>query len=215
MQATASFVASAVSVAARAQKSVEHVSLGVPVTAGRVETCAMMSATVCSLLKCERCVFYFFDPMTSSLVYWKSGVAQIVCSLDRGLAGVCARSMVAFKVDYAYLDPNYDPDVDCQHDTPVKSILSCPLTNRLFSLFLIWRLWGCQCVVAHLSRMYHRISDVSTPAGRTLWLASFTPKTNIAACSRGRTSSCCRAWPVSSGKSFATTSCTLGLCAGA
>ena len=142
MQATASFVAAAVSVAARAQKSVEHVSQGVPVTAGRVETCAMMSATVCSLLKCERCVFYFFDPMTSSLVYWKSGVAQIVCTLDRGLAGVCARSMVAFKVDYAYLDPNYDPDVDCQHDTPVKSILSCPLTNRLFSVFLICAFWA-------------------------------------------------------------------------
>ncbi len=130
MQATAGFVAAAVTAATRAQKSVEHVSQGVPVTAGRVETCAMLSATVCALLKCERCVFYYFDPMASSLVHWKSAASQIVCSLDRGLAGVCARSMVPFKIDYAYLDPNYDADVDCQHDTPVKSILTCPLTNR-------------------------------------------------------------------------------------
>ncbi len=130
MQATAGFVAAAVAAASRAQKSVEHVSQGVPVTASRVETCAMMSATVCALLKCERCVFYFYDPATSSLVHWKSAAAQIVFSTDRGLAGVCARSLVAFKIDYAYLDPNFDADVDCQHDTPVKSILSCPLTNR-------------------------------------------------------------------------------------
>lgn len=130
MQAAAGVVAAAAAAAARAQKSVEHVSQGVPVTAGRIETCAMMSATVCALLKCERCVFYVYDPMSSCLVHWKTEAAQIVCSIDRGLAGVCARSMVAFKVDYAYLDPNYDADVDCQHDTPVKSILSCPLTNR-------------------------------------------------------------------------------------
>lgn len=130
MQAAAGLIAAAAAAAARAQKSVEHVSQGIPVSAGRVETCAMMSATVCALLKCERCVFYVYDPTTCCLVHWKSEAAQVVCTLDRGLAGVCARSMVAFKVDYAYLDPNYDADVDCQHETPVKSILTCPLTNR-------------------------------------------------------------------------------------
>ena len=140
MQATAGFVAAAAAAAARAQKSVEHVSQGVPVTAGRVETCAMMSATVCSLLQCQRCVFYFFDAATLSLVHWKSASAQIVFSLDRGLAGVCARSMVAFKIDYAYLDPNFDADVDCQHDTPVKSILTCPLTNRCWPVWW-WSSW--------------------------------------------------------------------------
>ena len=144
MQAIASFVAVAVASAARAQKSVDHISQGVPVTADRMETCTMLSSTVCALLKCERCVFYFYDPMTSSLVHWKSAHAQIVFPLDRGLAGVCARSMVAFKVDYAYLDPNYDAEVDCQHDTAVKSILTCPLTNR--SLYRI-HCCKCRCVV--------------------------------------------------------------------
>ena len=134
MQAAAGLLAAALAAAARVQRSVEHVSQGVPVAAGRVETCIMLSSTVCNLLKCERCVFYLYDPSSGCLVHWKSDAAQIVFPLERGLAGVCARSCVAFKVDYAYLDPNYDAEIDCQHDTSVRSILTCPLTNRVNAL---------------------------------------------------------------------------------
>ena len=134
MQAAAGLLAAALAAAARVQRSVEHVSQGVPVAAGRVETCIMLSSTVCTLLKCERCVFYLYDPSSGCLVHWKSDAAQIVFPLERGLAGVCARSCVAFKVDYAYLDPNYDAEIDCQHDTSVRSILTCPLTNRVNAL---------------------------------------------------------------------------------
>ncbi len=88
----------------------------------KVETAAR------KVLECERATVFLYDREQHELYSrMATGVDQIRFSADRGIAGEVVRTGQADKVQDAYADPRFNPDIDRQTGFRTRNMITFPL----------------------------------------------------------------------------------------
>jgi len=96
------------------------------------------------LLDAERASLFLVDGATNTLLLrvaqdLPEGMAVRI-PIGSGIAGAAAQSGAAIRVDDAYADPRFNPQVDQQSGFRTRSILCFPLKNRRGAVFAVAQL---------------------------------------------------------------------------
>lgn len=98
-----------------------------------------------SLLDAERASLFLMDAERNEL--WmtvaqeaEAGLTELRVPADRGIVGHVARTGETVRIDDAYADPRFNPDVDRQTGFRTRSILSVPLQNARGEVFAVSQL---------------------------------------------------------------------------
>lgn len=98
------------------------------------ELLKMIMAETREILDAERCTVFLRDFDSDSL-YSKIadglGTREIRISLDQGIAGAVARSGEIINIKDAYADERFDTAIDRKTGYATKTILSCPMKNKM------------------------------------------------------------------------------------
>ncbi len=102
------------------------------------------TARVARLLDAERASLMLVDRDAGELVLRVSqdlpGAGQVRIPLGSGVAGAAAESGEIIRIDDAYADPRFNPDVDRRTGFRTRSILSVPLRDRDGRVFAVTQL---------------------------------------------------------------------------
>src|SRR5262245_61586727 len=82
------------------------------------------------VLDCERASVFLHDPRSNEL-YSRVATEKLEVRFPAtlGIAGAAFRSGSVLRIDDAYADPRFNPDVDRKTGFRTRSILTCPLVG--------------------------------------------------------------------------------------
>ncbi len=99
---------------------------------------------VAAMLNAERASLLLVDRATNELVVAISQDlprdANVRFALDKGIAGAVVRSGKTLRLDDAYADPRFNPEIDAQTGFRTRSILCIPLIDRDGAVFGVTQL---------------------------------------------------------------------------
>lgn len=107
-----------------------EVSRRLAATSDLDELLAMILEQARGLLDCERASIFLYDAETRELfIRLGTGLEALRFSVDKGIAGECARTRSVINVPDAYADDRFNPEIDRKTGFTTRNILSCPLID--------------------------------------------------------------------------------------
>ena len=104
----------------------------------------LFTRRLAKLLDAERASLMLVDAAAQELVMRVSqdikGRSEVRMPLTKGVAGAAAQSGETIRIDDAYADPRFNPEIDRQTGFRTRSILSIPLRDRSGKVFAVTQL---------------------------------------------------------------------------
>ncbi len=123
-----------------------------------------------TLLDAERASIFLVDPERQEL--WltifqeaEQGFAEVRFPMAHGIAGSVARTAETVRIDDAYADPRFNPDVDRQTGFRTRSILCVPLLNAHGEVFAVSELLNRRDGGAFDAQDERRFTEFLKPIG--------------------------------------------------